>query len=60
MSLGSFSYHNYIGFIKFHQKKQVMAVLRMVSSKVKEAASASFPAVLQKHPKHTHFTVLIN
>lgn len=58
MSLGSFSYHNYIGFIKFHLKN--MAVLRMVSFKVKEAALASFPAALQKHPKHTHFTVLIN
>lgn len=40
--------------------KQVMAVSQMVSFKVKEAASASFPVALQKHPKHTHFTVLIN
>lgn len=40
--------------------KQVMAVSWMVSFKVKEAALASFPVALQKHPKHTHFTVLIN
>lgn len=32
----------------------------MVSFKVKEAASVPFYAALQKRPKQTHFTVLIN